>query len=128
MANDYEFRIDDKDFKKKMKRIQGDFPNFTKIILGKLGMRLMAKVRVLTPFKSGLLRRSWFLSTPQITPVNSSIELKNNVNYGLAQEYGTSKFRGKFMLRKGFDELNVQAPQILETDIQDFINKHGGGR
>jgi len=31
------------------------------------------------------------------------------------------------MLRKGMDELNSQAPQILETEIQAFINSHGGG-
>ena len=110
-----------------MKKLQSDFPNFMKIILGKLGMRLMAKVKVLTPVDTGLLRRSWFLAPPKITPTEASIELKNNVVYGLAQEYGSHGREGRFMLRKGMDELNSRAPQILETEIQAFINSHGGG-
>ena len=127
MARDYEFRIDDRDFKKKMKKLQADFPDFTKVILGRLGLRLMAKVKLLTPVDTGLLKRSWFLSPPKITPLNSSIELKNNVKYGLAQEYGARGREGRFMLRKGFAEFEPQAPQILETEIQQFINRHGGG-
>lgn len=83
MANNYSFKIDDRDFKKKMKKLQSDFPNFTKVILGKLGMRLLAKVKVLTPVDTGLLRRSWFLSPPKVTPTQGSIELKNNVKYAL---------------------------------------------
>ena len=127
MSANYTCKIDDKDFKKKMAKIQRDFPTFNKVLMGRLGMRLMAKVKVLTPVLSGLLRRSWFLDEPKITPTQSSIELKNNVVYGSAREYGTSKMAGKFMLRRGMDELNSQAPQILEAEIQHFINAHGGG-
>ena len=83
MSANYTCKIDDKDFKKKMKKLQADFPSFTKVILGKLGMRLMAKVKLLTPVDTGLLRRSWFLGTPKVTPTESSIELKNNVKYAL---------------------------------------------
>ena len=127
MANDYTFRIDDKDFKKKMKKLQSDFPSFNKILLGRLGMRLMAKVKLLTPKDTGLLQRSWFLSTPKITPTEASIELKNNLGYALAQEYGARGRNGRFMLRKGIEEIEPQMPQILETEIQHFIDTHGGG-
>lgn len=127
MSANYTCKIDDRDFKKKMKKLQTDFPTFNKVLIGRLGMRLMAKVKVLTPVDTGLLRRSWFLSPPKITPTEGSIELKNNVKYGLAQEYGSNGRAGRFMLRKGFDELNSQAPQILEAEIQHFIDAHGGG-
>jgi len=127
MSANYTCKIDDKDFKKKMKKLQGDFPSFMKVLMGRLGMRLIAKVKVLTPVDTGLLRRSWFLDAPKITPTQASIELKNNTVYGLAQEYGSHGREGRFMLRKGMDELSSQAPQILETEIQAFINSHGGG-
>ena len=125
---DYEFRIDNKDFKKKMNLIRFGFPAFTLVLLGKLGMRLMAKVKKLTPVDTGLLRRSWFLDKPNVTPMSSSIELKNNVIYGLAQEYGGKGREGRFMLRKGFEEINSQASKILEIEIQKYINKMGGGK
>jgi len=126
--SDYEFKLDDKDFKKKMKLIQIGFPALTGIMLGKLGMRLMAKVKVLTPVDTGLLRRSWFLSKPIITPKDASIEIKNNVQYAMSQEYGAKGKEGRFMLRKGFEETSSQASKILEAEVQAFINKIGGGK
>ena len=130
---DYEFRIDDRDFKKKMKAIQLTFPTFTKVILGRLGLRLMAKIKKLTPVDTGLLRRSWYMNAPNVKGEIASVEIKNNVEYALAVEMGRKLKNGGFvpgwiMMKLGFREMEPQIPQILEIEIQAFINKMGGGK
>ena len=132
MARDYEFRIDDREFKRKMKSMQREFPTFTKIMLGRLGLRLMAKIKKLTPVDTGLLKRSWYMNTPNVRGEIATVEIKNNVVYALAVEMGRKLRNGGFvpgwiMMKLGFKEMEPQIPQILEQEIQTFINRHGGG-
>ena len=100
-------------------------------MLGRLGLRLMAKIKKLTPVDTGLLRRSWYMNTPNIKGEIATVEIKNNVKYALAVEMGRKLKNGGFvpgwiMMKLGFREMEPQIPQILEAEIQAFIDKHGG--
>lgn len=137
MADDYRFDIETTSFKQKMESLQSKFPNFIKTIIQRLGMRLLAKVRILTPVDTGLLRRSWFLEEPTATSNDIKIEIKNNVKYGLAVETGHKQtlggggrqgpqrfIAGKWMLKRGINEIESNAPQILEKEIEKFANEN----
>lgn len=133
MAKNYEFKIDTSDFDKKINKIQKNFPNFISHLLKQLGLRLLARVKRLTPVDTGLLRKSWFLENPKVQGSKSYIEIKNNVKYGLPIEEGRKTkgggfVAGRFMLKKGMNEINREAPRIIESEIQKFINQNGGGR
>lgn len=128
--NDYEFKLDTFEFDHKMNLILKSFPNFIENVLKKLGLKLLAKVKKLTPVDTGLLRKSWFLTKPKITSFNAEIEIKNNVKYAAAQEYGFlhkgGKFiQGKFMLKQGINQLNNEVKKIIGTEIQKFLNEIG---
>lgn len=143
--NDYEFKLDTKDFDTKINKILKSFPDFLEKLLKNLGLRLIAKVKKLTPKISGLLQKSWFLNSPKITKNNAEIEIKNNVKYAMAVEFGhkqepgryvaaigkrlkKSFVPGKFMLKQSMKQLESEAPKIIESEIQKFIDKNGGGK
>jgi len=128
MADGYEFRMDVTSFKTVMDRIQSRFPNFIRTVVARVGARLLAKVKMLTPVDTGLLRRSWFL-TRESTPSEVKVGINNNMHYAESVEFGHStrgggRVAGRFMLKRAMAEMNEQAPQILQGEIQDFINKN----
>lgn len=149
MAKDYEFSIDDSDFVDKVAKIQRKFPDFMKYLLNRLGARLLAKVRKLTPVGvypsgsgkvGGNLRRKWFMKDPVVIGDENSVEILNNEHYALPVEMGhqvrasSKKFGpprfvpGRFMLKRAFAELEPVIPNIVELEMQIFIDKNGGGR
>ena len=126
------FTIDNSDFKKKMNNMQNKFPNHMRYLIEKLELRLLAKTRKLTPVDTGLLRRTWFLGSPTASKKDASIEIKNNTSYGADVEYGRKTrnggfVAGRFMLTKALKEMERQAPDIIDPEMQNFINKNGGG-
>lgn len=128
MARQDNLTIDTSDFDSKIRIIQVSFPMFLGSLMKKLGLRLLTKVKLLTPVDKGLLRRSWFLESPKVTPTEVSIEIKNNTEYSEAVEFGHKLrngrfYSGKFMLRKSMTEMENEIENTMETEIQRFMNR-----
>lgn len=127
------FELDASDMHKKVFKIEKDFPGFLEYLFKNLGLRLLAKVKKLTPVDTGLLRRSWYILKPKISKNEASVEIKNNVKYALAVELGRVLKNGGFvpgriMLLQSLRQMETEVPKVIDTEIQKFIDKHGGGK
>lgn len=132
MAN-YNFKVDDKDFKNKVNNMINTYPNFAWEFLRKIMLELLAKVRKLTPVDTGLLRKSWKIKKGTVTERSAEAEIFNNVNYAASVEYGLYKSnkrggfrRGRFMLKRSFEELERDLPSRLDAEMKNFVRKNGG--
>jgi hypothetical protein len=128
MANDYSFNINSKGFKTRINRLITKLPDFIKQLMQRIGMRLWYKVRMYTPVDTGLLRRSWTLKKPTYDGKEAKIEIDNLVKYGSPVEYGHNRwakfYPGRFMLKRAFMDIQNNAPQILEKEIEKFANEN----
>lgn len=125
MAN--EFKIDDKDFKRKMNKVKSNISTINGNIIKALAMRTIAKVKRYTPVKTGLLRRSWFTQNETSSNSGASVEIVNNVKYAQPVELGHSVkgkrfIAGRMMLTKSMREIEAQGSQIAEKEIKKFLD------
>ncbi len=131
MAYKNQIKIDTSDMTKKIKKMQLEYPSFTERLLQRIGMRLMASVKRLTPVDTGHLKKNWFLLKPIVNKFTSQIEIVNNVKYSEAVEKGHRTkgggfVPGKYMLKKSMSRLEKRLPKVVDSEIQTFIKKHGG--
>ncbi|UVX34162.1 MAG: putative tail-component [Bacteriophage sp.] len=145
MAN-YEFKIDNRNFEKRMNEYNKLVPNAAERGMKLLAASIIRSVKVLTPWKTGNLRKNWNMSQQ-----GNDIVIYNNVEYAYYVEYGhrkrgkskktilrqmsravktskatkrtvkTSKEQfvpGRFMLRRAFDSIDKKAAQIIEREIR----------
>lgn len=130
MAN-YEFKIDNRNFEKRMNEYNKLVPNAAERGMKLLAASIIRSVKVLTPWKTGNLRKNW-----NMTQQGNDIVIYNNVEYAYYVEYGhrkrgkskatkrtvkTSKEQfvpGRFMLRRAFDSVDKKAAQIIEREIR----------
>lgn len=138
-----------KRLQKKMEKLQsGDFDKFCEEAAKELAARLLGKVIRRTPVDDGVLRRGWTVQTESqaqaggnpknvkayaesliVTKVGSmyEIEVINPVNYASYVEFGhrtanhTGWVNGRFMLTISEQELDAQAPKILEKKLMKFL-------
>lgn len=133
-------KVDYEQFLKLQKRLEQlekiDRDQFCRDVAKELAARLLAKVIKRTPVgqyppKSGLmggtLRRGW--TAEQITKIGNmyQIEIINPVHYASYVEYGHRTrdhkgwVEGRFMLTISEQELNEQAPAILEKKLEKIL-------
>jgi hypothetical protein len=133
-------KVDYEQFLKLQKRLEQlekiDRDQFCRDVAKELAARLLAKVIKRTPVgqyppKSGLmggtLRRGW--TAEQITKIGImyQIEIINPVHYASYVEYGHRTrdhkgwVEGRFMLTISEQELNEQAPAILEKKLEKIL-------
>lgn len=138
-----------KRLQKKMEKLQsGDFDKFCEEAAKELAARLLGKVIRRTPVDDGVLRRGWTVQTEAeaqaggnpknvkayaesliVTKVGSmyEIEVINPVNYASYVEFGhrtanhAGWVNGRFMLTISEQELDAQAPKILEKKLMKFL-------
>lgn len=138
-----------KRLQKKMEKLQsGDFDKFCEEAAKELAARLLGKVIRRTPVDDGVLRRGWTVQTESqaqaggnpknvkayaesliVTKVGSmyEIEVINPVNYASYVEFGhrtanhAGWVNGRFMLTISEQELDAQAPKILEQKLMKFL-------
>ncbi|MFZ0577721.1 MAG: HK97 gp10 family phage protein [Psychrobacillus psychrotolerans] len=138
-----------KRLQKKMEKLQsGDFEKFCEEAAKELAARLLGKVIRRTPVDDGVLRRGWTVQTESqaqaggnpkdvkayaesliVTKVGSmyEIEVINPVNYASYVEFGhrtanhAGWVNGRFMLTISEQELDAQAPKILEKKLVKFL-------
>lgn len=125
-----------KDLQKKIEKMQRwDFDKFCDSVTKELAARLLGKVIKRTPVGDytggGNLRRAWTTDNQtlvvekvgnmyQITIVNNT-EYSSYVEYGHRTRNGKSWVEGQFMLTISEQELDRQAPGILEKKIGLFL-------
>ncbi|MCK1998921.1 HK97 gp10 family phage protein [Psychrobacillus psychrodurans] len=138
-----------KRLQKKMEKLQsGDFDKFCEEAAKELSARLLGKVIRRTPVDDGVLRRGWTVQTESqaqaggnpknvkayaesliVTKVGNTYEIEviNPVNYASYVEFGhrtanhAGWVNGRFMLTISEQELDAQAPKILEKKLMKFL-------
>jgi len=138
-----------KRLQKKMEKLQsGDFEKFCEEAAKELAARLLGKVIRRTPVDDGVLRRGWTVQTESqaqgggspknvqtyaesliVTKVGNAYEIEviNPVNYASYVEFGhrtanhAGWVNGRFMLTISEQELDAQAPKILEKKLMKFL-------
>lgn len=133
MAKDYEFKVDNHNFRDVNKKIISNLPKFHVYILEELAKRLIRKVKKKTPVDTGHLKKNWEAKKPVVNKNEAYVKVENNVEYAEAVELGhrtkTGGFiEGRFMLKRSIDELEKQIPGIYYREMQKFIDKNGGGK
>jgi len=133
-------KVDYEQFKRLQKRLEQlekiDRDQFCRDAAKELAARLLAKVIKRTPvgqyppesgIMGGTLRRGW--TAEQITKIGNmyQIEIINPVHYASYVEYGHRTrdhkgwVEGRFMLTISEQELNAQAPAILERKLEKIL-------
>lgn len=137
-----------KRLQKKMQKLQSaDFDKFCEQAAKELAARLLAKVIKRTPVDDGVLRRGWtavshaeaqgggssnvkaYAESLIVTKVGTTYEIEviNPVNYAAYVEFGhrtanhAGWVNGRFMLTISEQELDAQAPKILEKKLTKFL-------
>ena len=108
-----------------------------------LAARLLRKVIKRTPSDTGNLRRNWTVSDVRKNGGNYEIEVSNSTEYASYVEFGhrqtpgrfvpaigkrlkKSWVKGKFMLTISENELQKQAPAVIQKKITEWLKKLGG--
>lgn len=137
-----------KEFERKLSKLAtADYEKFCEDCTKELAARLLAKVIKRTPVNDGVLRRGWTAKTEQeaksggkgnvvafaeelnikFTGNVYEIEIINPVDYSSYVEFGHRSrgnvgwVNGRFMMTISADELEQQAPLILEKKLMKFL-------
>lgn len=100
---------------------------FIKQELNKCGLQIIDKTKPRTPVKTGLLKRSWWVTQPVKISNGYKITVKNNTRYASYVEGGHLMKNGKyyhprFMLKNSVDEMGEELPIEIDKDIVAFWN------
>lgn len=119
-----------KAFERKLAKLaSGDFERFCEAAAKELSARLLGKVIRRTPVDEGTLRRGWTIGQVKKSGSLYEIEVINGVDYSQYIEFGhrTSNHQGwvngRFMMTISADELDQQAPAILERKLVNMLKE-----
>lgn len=132
-----------KEFKKTIEEMEKEKEQLMIDTIKELAARLLRKVIKRTPSDTGNLRRNWTVSDVRKNGENYEIEVSNSAEYASYVEFGhrqtpgrfvpaigkrlkKSWVKGKFMLTISENELQKQAPAVIEKKITEWLKKLGG--
>ena len=132
-----------KEFKKIIEEMEKEKEQLMIDTIKELAGRLLRKVIKRTPSDTGNLRRNWTVSDVRKNGGNYEIEVSNSTEYASYVEFGhrqtpgrfvpaigkrlkKSWVKGKFMLTISENELQKQAPAVIEKKITEWLKKLGG--
>ena len=132
-----------KEFKKIIEEMEKEKEQLMIDTIKELAARLLRKVIKRTPSDTGNLRRNWTVSDVRKNGENYEIEVSNSAEYASYVEFGhrqtpgrfvpaigkrlkKSWVQGKFMLTISENELQKQAPAVIEKKIAEWLKKLGG--
>jgi bacteriophage protein of unknown function (DUF646) len=132
-----------KEFKKIIEEMEKEKEQLMIDTIKELAGRLLRKVIKRTPSDTGNLRRNWTVSDVRKNGENYEIEVSNSTEYASYVEFGhrqtpgrfvpaigkrlkKSWVKGKFMLTISENELQKQAPAVIEKKITEWLKKLGG--
>ena len=132
-----------KEFQKIIEEMETEKEQLMIDTIKELAARLLRKVIKRTPSDTGNLRRNWAVSDVRKNGGNYEIEVSNSTEYASYVEFGhrqtpgrfvpaigkrlkKSWVKGKFMLTISENELQKQAPAVIEKKITEWLKKLGG--
>ena len=132
-----------KEFNKIIEEMEKEKEQLMIDTIKELAARLLRKVIKRTPSDTGNLRRNWTVSDVRKNGENYEIEVSNSAEYASYVEFGhrqtpgrfvpaigkrlkKSWVKGKFMLTISENELQKQAPAVIEKKITEWLKKLGG--
>lgn len=132
-----------KEFQKIIEEMEKEKEQLMIDTIKELAGRLLRKVIKRTPSDTGNLRRNWTVSDVRKNGENYEIEVSNSAEYASYVEFGhrqtpgrfvpaigkrlkKSWVKGKFMLTISENELQKQAPAVIEKKITEWLKKLGG--
>ena len=132
-----------KEFQKIIEEMEKEKEQLMIDTIKELAARLLRKVIKRTPSDTGNLRRNWTVSDVRKNGENYEIEVSNSTEYASYVEFGhrqtpgrfvpaigkrlkKSWVKGKFMLTISENELQKQAPAVIEKKITEWLKKLGG--
>ena len=132
-----------KEFQKMIEEMENEKEQLMIDTIKELAARLLRKVIKRTPSDTGNLRKNWTVSDVRKNGGNYEIEVSNSTEYASYIEFGhrqtpgrfvpaigkrlkKSWVKGKFMLTISENELQKQAPAVIEKKITEWLKKLGG--
>nr|DAQ19951.1 MAG TPA: type I neck protein [Caudoviricetes sp.] len=132
-----------KEFQKIIEEMEKENEQLMIDTIKELAARLLRKVIKRTPSDTGNLRKNWTVSDVRKNGENYEIEVSNSAEYASYVEFGhrqtpgrfvpaigkrlkKSWVKGKFMLTISENELQKQAPAVIEKKITEWLKKLGG--
>lgn len=122
-----------KAFERKLAKLaRGDFDKFCEDAAKELAARMLGKVirrTPVAPVNGGTLRRGWTIGQVKKSGSTYEIEVINGVDYAQYVEFGhrTSNHQGwvsgRFMMTISADEVEQQAPAILERKLCTMLRE-----
>lgn len=113
---------------KNMEKLMGaDLDKFCTQAAKELAGRLLNKVVKRTPVDTGALRDAWTVTQVGHRGIHYTVVVLNNLQYGVYVEYGhrtadhTGWVKGRYMLTISTQELEQQAPKLLEKKLYLFL-------
>lgn len=123
-----------KAFERKLAKLaRGDFDKFCEAASKELAARLLGKVIRRTPVDEGTLRRGWTIGQVEKNGSVYEIEVINPIEYAQYIEFGhrTSNHQGwvegRFMMTISADQVEKQAPAILERKLLNMLRESFDG-
>ena len=124
-----------KALQKQIDRLQKvDFVQFGEAAVKELAARMLRKVKKRTRVVTGTLQRNWTVGAVVKNGNTFEIELVNSTEYAAFVEYGhrTRNHRGwvpgSFMMTVSAQELERDAPKIIEKKLLQFMAKELEGK
>lgn len=108
---------------------QGELEQISVATLKELAARMLRQVSKRTPVATGTLRRNWTVGAVVKNGNSFEIEVINSTDYAAYVEYGhrTANRRGwvpgSFMMTVSAQELERDAPKIIERKLRSFLAK-----
>jgi len=119
-----------KAFERKLAKLaRGDFDKLCEDAAKELAARMLGKVIRRTPVDEGTLRRGWTIGQVKKSGSTYEIEVINSVDYAQYVEFGhrTSNHQGwvngRFMMTISADQVEQQAPAILERKLYTMLRE-----
>ena len=87
--------------------------------------RVVQKGKPRTPVDTGALRNSWYVGDIQWIGNSLQVEIGLPLEYASFQEYGTSRFDGKYMLTISINEVQRELPARFNQAWLEFLKSKG---
>ena len=130
------------DMQAKIQQLDQERDDFCRAAAKELAARLLRKVKMRTPVgvypdgsgkSGGTLRRNWTIGATirregnsYIVDVINPTEYAPYVEYGHRTRGGKGFVKGRFMLTVSVDEIQRDAPKILEKKLEKWLVEHYG--
>lgn len=119
-----------KKLKKKIDKLsEADYSKMSEEAIKELALKMLARVKEITPTDTGLLRNSWDITQVIKNGDVYKIEIFNPIEYATYVEYGhrtgnhNGWVAGKFMMTIAAKEIDEMAPSVVKKIIMKHLRE-----